>query len=221
MSDKISPDSEENPDNDRINEVLLRATIKLNTILLACVFGALSGLSLFAMTLLSIYRTPSHPGQYLNLLGVFLPGYEVSIIGAWIGLFWGALIGVIISVVIYRIYARTIRHQVQECLQGGRSMEGLDRTMLLIDGNSLGIALGAAVSLGLFVTTNWLVIRGTARESVNAALLSNYLPGYTVSFPGSIIGMVEIFIIVYLVCALLSLIYNRITTLRRSGARNG
>ena len=63
----------------------------------------------------------------------------------------------------------------------------------MFSGNALGIGLGALMALQLFVTTNWLVLRGTAPYSKNAALLSQYLPGYTVSFAGSLVGALELF----------------------------
>ena len=60
------------------------------------------------------------------------------------------------------------------------------------------------------VTTSWLVLRGTAEESMHAVLLAQYLPGYSISVPGSIIGAVELFALTYLLCLLFSWLYNNI-----------
>jgi hypothetical protein len=203
-----------NSDKPQVNQQLLRAAIRLNTRLLALVFACAGGLFLFMATFMSLYRGLPQPGQYLNLLGVFLPGYSVSHAGAWAGLFWGAVIGAVVAVVFYRIYARSIESQVQAHLYEDRDDRDLRSITLRLDGNYLGMALGAIVAGGLLVTTNWLVFRGTAEESMHAILLSNYLPGYTVSFTGSLIGALELFAVVYLVCLLFSWLYNSIATLR-------
>ncbi|MEO8159164.1 MAG: hypothetical protein ABI648_15310 [Betaproteobacteria bacterium] len=198
-----------------IDENLLRATVKLNTLLFAGVCALMVGLSLLCVTYLSLDRGLPDPRHFLNLLGVFLPAYSVSATGAWIGFFWGALLGGIAGAVIYRIYARSIRAQVAEYFAGTRSSYALEFAVVKIHGHFLGLALGGLAALGLLVTTNWLVIRGTADASVHAALLKNYFPGYSVSALGSILGAVDIFIVTYLGCLLLGAIYNRIVVLRQ------
>ena len=201
-----------------IDENLLHATVKLNTLLFAGVCGLMVGLVLLCATYLSLYRGLPNPGHYLNLLGVFLPGYSVSAEGAWVGLLWGALLGAISGAVIYRIYARGIRAQVADYFAGNRSGDALEFAVVKLHGHSLGLALGGIAALGLLITTNWLVIRGTADESVHAALFSHYLPGYAVTFPGSIFGAVDVFVISYLFCVLLGVIYNGVVALRQNGA---
>lgn len=202
-------DSEE-----QFDKVLLHASIKLNTRLLAGVFGCVAGLSLFILTYISLYRGLPDTGQYLNLLGIFLPGYEVSHLGAWVGLFWGILIGALLAAMFYRIYARSIPNLIQNYLRGGATNDDLLDMTMPMDGKYLGLALGTIVSGGLIITTNWLVIRGTADESVHAQLLVNYLPGYSVSTLGSLIGALELFVVNYLLALLFSWIYNGIVLLR-------
>ncbi len=200
--------------SDGINKRLLRAAIKLNTLLLAGVFACVGGLSLFMMTYLSLHRGLPQPGHYLNLLGVFLPGYNVSHSGAWVGLFWGALLGGLLAALFYRIYARSIVSQIHNYLGKGDSLNDLLSITLRFDGNYLGLALGSMVAAGLIVTTNWLVFRGTAHESIHAVLLAQYLPGYSVSVLGSIIGAVELITLIYLLCLLFSWIYNNVARVR-------
>lgn len=207
MSDKVPA---------QIDEVLLHATIKWNTRLFAGICGLIAAFSLLCLTYLSLYRGLPSPGHYLNLLGVFLPGYEVSPGGAWVGFLWGGLIGAVSGAVIYRIYARSIRQQVADYFAGTRSREDLENAVLRLSGHSLGLALGTIAALGLLITTNWLVVRGTAHESHNARLLSEYLPGYAVSTSGSILGAIEIFIVTYFFCLLLAAIYNGVVALRRN-----
>ena len=199
---------------DGINRRLLRAAVKLNTWLLAGVFACVGGLSLFMVTYLSLYRGLPQPGHYLNLLGVFLPGYSVSHTGAWVGLFWGALLGGLLAAMFYRIYARSIVSQIHDYLGKGNARDGLLSVTLRFDGNYLGFALGSVVAAGLIVSTSWLVLRGTADESMHAVLLAQYLPGYSISVPGSIIGAVELFALTYLLCLLFSWIYNNVARVR-------
>lgn len=200
----------------QIDEGLLHATIKLNTWLLAGVCGGMAGLFLLAMTYLALYLGGGEHDHYLNLLGIFFPGYNVSPAGAWIGLFWGIVVGAVSGAVIYRIYARSIRQQVQRYLDSDMPEDDFQPPVFRIGGHYLGLALGLLTALGLLVTTNWLVLRGTAQESIHAVLLANYLPGYTVSFVGSLIGAAELLAVTYTLCLLLAGIYNLVAT-RRAG----
>ena len=206
--------TENNNTEIKYDEVLLHASIKLNTRLLAVVFGLLSGTALMLVTYMSLYRGLPDTGQYLRLLGVFLPGYEVTPLGAWIGFFWGALIGAFLAAMFYRIYARSIPEMIKDYLNSDSQNDDLLDMPLRLSGHYLGLALGTVIALGLVVTTNWLVIRGTADESTHAQLLVNYLPGYSVSTLGSIIGAVELFIINYVLSLLFSWIYNTVTDFR-------
>lgn len=201
-----------------IDEALLHATVKLNTLLFAGICGFMLGATLLVATYASMLRGLPRPGHYLQLLGVFLPGYTVSPEGAWIGLFWGFVLGGIMGAVIYRVYARGIRAQVADYLAGHGSRTDVEHAVVRLDGHYLGLALGTIAALGLVATTNWLVMRGTADQSVHAGLLSQYLPGYTVSAAGSIVGAVEVFVVAYGGCALLAAVYNRVADWRRRRA---
>lgn len=197
-----------------LNSDLLHAVVKLNTLLLAAVFSIVGGVSMFVITYMSLLRGLPQPGHYLNVLGVFLPGYSVSHAGAWIGLFWGALICGGLAAVFYRVYARSIPRLVKEYIKDGSINKDFFSAKLELGGHSLGLALGIVLSAGLIVTTNWLVLRGTADESMNAQLLVNYLPGYSVSMLGSLIGAAELFVMAYLLSRLFSLIYNGVVAIR-------
>jgi len=201
-----------------LDERLLHATIKLNTAMFAGVCAFIGGMTLLCVTYASLLRGLPNPGHYLGLLSVFLPGYSVSLEGAWVGLFWGAVLGAFLGAVMYRVYARSIRRQVLEYLAGRGAREDIEHAVLRLHGHSLGLALGTIMALGLLATTNWLVIRGTAAESPHAALLSQFLPGYTVSTVGSFIGALEVFGIAYLACLLFAAIHNAVVARRRARA---
>ena len=197
-----------------LDERLLRTVIRFNTLLTGAVMGVLGGSGLFFATLLSLHRGLPNPGTYLNLLGVFMPGYEVSPTGAWIGLLWGGVTGAICGAVLYRLYARNLRSHVETFLLRDNSDDTSSHLIVPIGGSSLGIAFGALVAGSLIVTTNWLVLRGTAEGSIHSRLLVNFLPGYSVSFLGSLIGAAQLFVFVYLSCLLWGWIYNGIISVR-------
>lgn len=201
-----------------IDKVLLHATVKWNTLMFAGICALLGALTLLAATYLSLLRGLPQPGHYLSLLGVFLPGYRVSAGGAWVGFFWGGVIGAVSGAIMYRIYARSIPRQVAEYFAGSRTADDLEFAVLRLDGHALGLALGDMAALGLLATTNWLVIRGTADESEHAMLLSQYLPGYSVSLAGSLVGAVQILIVAYVFSWLLAAIYNGVAGRRRKAA---
>jgi len=210
MSTKTHVEQGDNGQNQDL--VLLRAAIRLNTRLLATTFAIIFGLALLLITYASLYRGLPDTGQYLNLLGVFLPGYEVSHTGAWIGMAWGMLIGASLAVLFYRVYALGMEAQVQNLSESSTAIDQPTDATFFIDGKFLGVAVGTVVAAGLIVTTNWLVFRGTADESVHAMLLVNYLPGYSVSFIGSIIGAVELFVVVFVLSLIFSGVYNRLAS---------
>lgn len=200
----------------RLDEDLLRATVRLNTILMGGVFGTLGAITLSVATLLSLARGGESQWHYLNLLGVFFPGYSVTPTGVLAGFVWGGIAGALAGTFIYRLYAAGIRQRVNDYLRGDHTVDDLGQSFLLIHAHAFARAVAALAALGLLITTNWLVIRGTADESVHAALLAHYLPGYTVTFAGSVIGALGIFLLSYALCLLLASVHNRIVEVRHA-----
>ncbi len=52
----------------------------------------------------------------------------------------------------------------------------------------LGAGVGAAVGLGVWLVTMALVLKGGYPVGPNLSLLSQYFPGYTVTFAGAFVG---------------------------------
>lgn len=204
---------------DAAEERVLTASIRINTIIMAVSLGLLCGIILWLSTAVLLLRGGYKVGLHLSLLSVFFPGYSVSWSGAWIGLLWGFVSGALAGAVLYWSYSRTLRERLGTELLDSPASSTLTPPTMLFSGNALGIGLGALMALQLLITTNWLVVRGTARYSVNAALASQYLPGYTVSVAGSIIGAIELFAAVWIVSHVLAGIYNAVARMRMRRVR--
>ena len=194
---------------------LLRRGIRLNTIILSAVVGIGCGFAIFLFTHLSILLTGDRAGMYLNLLGVFFPGYSATPGGAWLGLVWGFVFGAISGGFIYYFYARAVGSRFADMTAPDATPEQLlEQPTLRIAGHAFGLVLGCLMALQLFLATLWLIVRGTADQSVHAALLINYFPGYTVTIPGGLLGAAYMFVVTYAFSRLLAWIYNFIVSMR-------
>ena len=64
----------------------------------------------------------------------------------------------------------------------------LFRGVFLFNAGVLGLVLGLVFGLGVFVATNWLVIKGGEPVGPHLQLLGQYFIGYEVTPIGSLIG---------------------------------
>ena len=88
--------------------------------------------------------------------------------------------------------------------------ELLTRAVLRLNAHVLGFVLGILFSLGIFVATNWLVIKSGDVVGPHLSLLSQYFIGYSVSFVGSLIGMLYAFVLGYISGLIIAWVYNQI-----------
>jgi hypothetical protein len=189
---------------------VLAATLAFNTRVFSTILGVFAGAALLALSLVAHYGTGT--GRLMvALIGVFLPGYSsAGWGGALAGALWGVVLGALLGAGIYRINARHVLQKIDALVIREGDSADFPRAVLRLDGASLGLAIGFIGALGLITTTNMLVVRGTAAESVHARLLSEFLPGYAVSPVGSVIGAVELFVVLYLCCRGFVAIYNAV-----------
>jgi hypothetical protein len=75
--------------------------------------------------------------------------------------------------------------------------DGLSTFPLRLNARAWGIAMGLLFGFGLFVATNILVIKGGPTVGRHLGLLGAFLPGYRVTFGGSLIGFLYAFVIGY------------------------
>jgi len=88
--------------------------------------------------------------------------------------------------------------------------EQLERAVILLNGKLLGIVLGFLFGSGLFLATNFLLIKGGPHVGAHLGLLSNFFPGYRVTFLGSIVGFCYMFILGMLMGTVLGSVHNKI-----------
>jgi hypothetical protein len=81
-----------------------RATVRLNAQAWGVSFGLLCGLGLFAATLILVLKGGENVGQHLGLISVYLPGYRVTVGGAFLGFIYLFVIGYALGRVIGTVY---------------------------------------------------------------------------------------------------------------------
>lgn len=87
--------------------------------------------------------------------------------------------------------------------------------ILRLDATAQALAAGVLLGLGVFVATNWLVLKGGPVVGPNLALLAQFCPGYRVTFAGSLIGFAYGFLYGGLAGFAIGWIYNRIVDAER------
>ncbi len=85
--------------------------------------------------------------------------------------------------------------------------------ILRLNGVANGFLLGSVAALAIFVSTNWLVIKGGDVVGPHLGLLSQYFTGYRVSFAGSLVGAAYGLISGFVIGYIISRIYNVIASL--------
>lgn len=79
------------------DKFIVQAFARLDGLALGVSLGAVSGLLLLATTLILLVKGGDPVGPHLELLGQFLIGYEVSLIGSFIGFGYGTVIGFVLG----------------------------------------------------------------------------------------------------------------------------
>ena len=82
------------------------------------------------------------------------------------------------------------------------------RAFVRIDPLALGVAVGTVAGVGLWIATAVLVLRGGINVGYHLARLSFYLPGYSVTWPGAFLSLLEGALVGFLLGALLAFLWN-------------
>ena len=91
----------------------------------------------------------------------------------------------------------------------GDEQDSLNQAIMRLNGRAWGIAMGLLLGGGLFVATNFLVLKGGANVGQHLQLLRVFFPGYSVTFVGSLIGFIYAFVVGYALGRLIGSVYNR------------
>lgn len=108
----------------------------------------------------------------------------------------------------------------------------VEEQLVRVNATFFAIVVGVTAGLGLFLATNWLVFRaggGTGADHGNyhmvvgphLGLLSQYFPGYSVSFAGSLIGFAYAFVCAAALAYFGARLYNWVAGLRHRSSAAG
>ncbi len=91
-----------------------------------------------------------------------------------------------------------------------REEQLLEQAVVRLNAKLMGVILGIMLGGALFLATNILVLKGGSVTGPHLALLSQFYPGYRVTFLGSFIGFFYAFATGFVIGSVLGAIYNRV-----------
>ena len=91
-----------------------------------------------------------------------------------------------------------------------REEEQLAKAVVGLNAKLLGVVLGVLMGGGLFLATIFLVLKGGPDVGAHLSLLSQFFPGYNVSYLGSLIGFAYGFIVGLIIGSVLGVVYNKV-----------
>jgi hypothetical protein len=100
-----------------------------------------------------------------------------------------------------------------------REIEVIASAVARLRAGIMALVFAFCGGLGLFLATVWLLLRGGRNIGEHLGLLSNYFPGYSVSWVGSLVGLAYGAMVGGVVGYTLAWIYNRLA--RPAAGRGG
>ena len=104
-----------------LEQVVLTRVVRLELLVTAVTTAVLLGLGLFLPTIFLVIKGGPVVGPHLALLGHFLPGYDVTVLGSFVGLAYGLIIGATLGVLITIVYNKVVDFREAWRRRGGRS----------------------------------------------------------------------------------------------------
>ena len=192
-----------------------RSLVRFNAQVLGVSVAVLASVGLFVATLVLVLDGGENAGQMLGQLQYFFPGYTVSISGAFIGALWAGAAGYGAGVLFALVYGPWLLGEAKRTAASGTADLPFDEVALL---RPLPIALttGAMLAVALLAATAWLSQR-FGHPSPHLELLSHYLPGYSTSVSGGLVGALWMFLYGVVAAGLTAWLYNRAVAMRRAG----
>jgi hypothetical protein len=96
-----------------------------------------------------------------------------------------------------------------------REATAIRRAVVRMHVGVLTVTCAVLGGLGLFIMTAWLLIKGGPQVGLHLRLLGHYFIGYSVTWPGSIVGFFYGALLGGLVGWAIGRIYNGVVTLRQ------
>src|SRR5678816_4808080 len=94
--------------------------------------------------------------------------------------------------------------------------DNISREVVRIQAGVLALVCSILCGLGLFVMTVWLLIKDGAGAGPHLQLLGHYFVGYSVTWPGALIGLIYGLLTGGIIGWVVGKIYNLVVGLRQS-----
>ena len=91
-----------------------------------------------------------------------------------------------------------------------REEEQIAKAVVELNAKLLGIVFGTLLGTGLFLVTIFLVVKGGENVGQHLELLSQFFPGYSVTYTGSLIGFAYAFAVGMVIGSVLGAVYNKV-----------
>jgi hypothetical protein len=102
-------------------------------------------------------------------------------------------------------------------MNNDKALENVVLTRVMrLNANVNGLVTGLMLALGIFVATNWLVLKGGDVVGPHLGLLGQFFIGYEVSFWGSLIGFAYGFAAGFSLGYLVARLYNWVADVREN-----
>ncbi len=96
-----------------------------------------------------------------------------------------------------------------------RRIEAIFRTRVVrLNALATGLTTGLTAGIGLFLATNWLVLKGGPVVGPHLALLGEFFVGYRVTFAGSLVGFAYATVAGFVTGYAVGRLYNRLAAWR-------
>src|SRR6266404_4717874 len=101
-------------------------------------------------------------------------------------------------------------------MEDKKTLERVVMTRLMrLNATIHGVITGALFGLGVFLATNWLIVKGGPIVGPHLALLGQFFIGYRVTFVGSLIGFAYGFVLGFCVGCGVASAYNWLADVRQ------
>ena len=88
------------------------------------------------------------------------------------------------------------------------------RAVVRMRARIMGVVFAMVAGLGVWVATAWLLVRGGTNVGEHLVLLRNYMPGFSVTWPGAFVGLFWGAVFGAVVCWVFARVYNQVVERR-------